>query len=164
MQIHRANIPHHFIADALADFRLWFFDLLVWVATFVTLPRSLRLFMQQETRTARRELRHLLAYATLADQTFKETPRRTWRPRALAHGFRFQYRKIQLRKIWTRGVRLRTRDDIRHILENFDKIVTRLRARFHQRIRIGDVMMVCAPCVTFITSAPAPAAEVADTS
>lgn len=164
MQIFRAHIPQTYIRAALGDLRLWFVDLLVWVAQFVTLPRDVRLFMQQELRTARSELRHLLAFAALADQPYRKCARRTLRPRALARGLRFQRRRGVYHKVWTRGVRLRTRDDIRHTLENFDRIVTRLRAQFHQRMRVGDVVMVCVPKHDFVTDAPTPAAETADTS
>ena len=46
-------IPQSYIREALADLRLWFFDLLVWIAQFVELPRDVRLYMQGELRTAR---------------------------------------------------------------------------------------------------------------
>ena len=150
-------IPQSYIRQALADLRLWFFDLLVWIAQYVTLPRDVRLFMQGELRTARGELRHLLAYAAMTDQPHRRIRNRPRPPRSLAQGFRFH-------RVWTRGVALRTRADIRTTLENFDKIVARLRAQFHAPMRAGTVVMVGVPTVRIVTNAPAPAAESADTS
>jgi len=157
-------IPQSYINQALADLRLWFFDLLVWIAQYVALPRDVRLFMQGELRTARSELRHLLAYAAMTEQPHRRIKNRPRPPRSLAQGFRFQRRMPRFHRVWTRGVTLRTRADIRATLENFDKIVARLRVQFHTPMRAGTVVMVCAPSVTFITNAPAPAAEAADTS
>ena len=157
-------IPQSYIREALADLRLWFFDLLVWIAQFVELPRDLRLFMQGELRTARSELRHLLAYAAMTDQPHRRARNRPRPPRSLARGFRFQRRMPRFHKLWTRGVKLRTRAEIRAALENFDKIVARLRVQFHAPMRAGTVVMVGVPNVHFTTNAPAPAAEAADTS
>ena len=157
-------IPQSYINQALADLRLWFLDLLIWIAQFVELPRDLRLFIQQELRTARSELRHLLAYAAMTEQPHRRIKNRPRPPRSLAQGFRFQRRMPRFHRVWTRGVTLRTRADIRATLENFDKVVTRLRVQFHAPMRAGTVVMVDAPSVRFITNAPARAAEVADTS
>ena len=157
-------IPQSYIQEALGELRLWFLDLLIWIAQFVELPRDVRLFMQGELRTARSELRHLLAYAAMTDQPHKRVRNRPRPPRSLAQGFRFQRRMPRFHKLWTRGVRLRSREDIRATLENFDNVVMRLRVQFHAPMRAGTVVMVCAPDVIFITSAPAPAAEAADTS
>jgi len=157
-------IPQSYIRQALADLRLWFFDLLVWIAQYVALPRDLRLFMQRELRTARSELRHLLAYAAMTDQPHRRSRNRPRPPRSLAQGFRFQRRMPRFHRVWTRGVTLHTREDIRATLENFDKVVTRLRVQFHAPMRAGTVVMVGAPTVLLITNAPAPAAEGADTS
>jgi len=157
-------IPQSYIRQALADLRLWFFDLLIWIAQFVELPRDVRLFMQGELRTARSELRHLLAYAAMTEQPHRRTRNRSRPPRSLAQGYRFQRRMPRFQRVWTRGVKLRTRADIRATLENFDKVVMRLRVQFHAPMRAGTVVMVCARNVRLITNAPAPAAESADTS
>ena len=157
-------IPQSYIRQALADLRLWFFDLLVWIAQYVALPRDVRLFMQGELRTARSELRHLLAYAAMTEQPYWRNRNRSRPPRSLAQGFRFQRRMPRFQRVWTRGVKLHTREDIRATLENFDKVVMRLRVKFHAPMRVGTVVMICAPDVRFITNALAPAAEAADTS
>ena len=50
-------IPQSYIQEKLADLRLWFFDLLTWIAQFIELPRELRLYMQRSLRIARSDLR-----------------------------------------------------------------------------------------------------------
>jgi hypothetical protein len=136
----------------------------VWIAQFVTLPRDVRLFMRRELRTARSELRRLLVFAAIAEMPFKSVRRGTLQPMAIPPGCRFRRATLHYHKIWARGVSLRTRADIRRVLENFDKVVARLRVLIRKRIRIGAVVMVRAPEVIFITDADAPAAEAADTS
>ena len=151
-------------ATAARELHLWLLQVLAWVATRVRLPRVLRLDFQDEIRKARRDIRVLIFLGMCSRMTFRrrDIGRFTRRPHGIAG---YQRRHARLLRIYTRGIPLRSLRDMRDALGNFDRTVQRAIARLPKLgVTPGAIVEVLAVMIALGASAPAPAAEAADTS
>ncbi len=164
MKVVRSKVTTQQIAETVRDLRLWFIEFVAWIAAYVPMPRSVRMYMRDEIHRARRDIRLTIALAMIAGMAVPVTQRWTSRPRGPALGWRMQRRRMNIMKIYTRGIRLRTIADMRRVLDNFDKVVARAKKRLPKRMKIAGLVLTRAPTVVRPPCAPAPAAEAADTS
>jgi hypothetical protein len=164
MKVVRSKITRDQIAETVRDLRLWFIEFVAWIAAYVPMPASVRRYMRDEIHRARRDIRLTIALAMIAGMCVPVTQRLTSRPRGPAPGWRMQRRRMNIMKIYTRGIRLRTISDMRRVLENFDKVVARAKKRLPKRMKIAGLVMTRAPVMVLADFGLAPAAEVADTS
>ena len=151
-------------AAAARELHLWLLQVLAWVATRVRLPRILRLDFQHEIRKARRDIRVLIFLGMCSRMTFRR--RDIGRIRFRPHGIDgYRRRRARLLRIYTRGIPLRTLRDMRDALSNFDRTVKRAIVRLPKLgVTPGAIVTVIAAAIASSTTAPAPAAEAADTS
>jgi len=152
------------IADALASLRLWFIQVVAWMAEFLPLPRDARLWLQQQLIHTRRDLRLMLASAIVAKMRIRKRPHALLNRRGPERGFRWRKRRPKSVHLFTRGIRLRTISDMRRVIDDFDAVVARAFARLPKALKGGIILMICAPTLVCSFIAPAPAAEAADTS
>ena len=54
------------IAEELAALRLWFLQIIAWIAEFAPLPRDARLWLQQQMIRIRSDIRLLIAAAVVS--------------------------------------------------------------------------------------------------
>ena len=151
-------------ATAARELHLWLLQVMAWVASRVRLPRILRLDFQDEIRKARRDIRVLIFLGMCSRMTFRrrDIGRITRRPHGVAG---YQRRHARLLRIYTRGISLRSLRDMRDALKDFDRTVKRAIARLPKNgVTPGAIVVVLAVSMALSTSAPAPAAEAADTS
>ena len=151
-------------ATAARKLHLWLLQVLAWVATRMRLPRILRLDLQDEIRKARRDIRVLIFLGMCSRMTFRRRDfgKFTRRPHGIV-GYR--RRRARLLRIYTRGIPLRTLRDMRDALAKFEKVVKCAIARLPKLgVAPGAVVTVSAVVIALGASAPATAAEAADTS
>jgi len=150
-------------AAAARDLHLWLLEVLAWLMARVPAPRFLRLDFQSDLRKARREIRTLIFLSMCSRMTFRvDRPTFTTRPQGIL-GYR--WRRLRLMHAYTRGIPLRTVRDMRDALKDFRRTVLRALANFPKKGAVqGAVVTVIAVTIARCTSAPAPAAEAADTS
>jgi hypothetical protein len=151
-------------ATAARELHLWLLQVMAWVASRVRLPRILRLDFQDEIRKARRDIRVLIFLGMCSRMTFhrRDIGTFTRRPHGIAG---YQRRHARLLRIYTRGIPLRTLREMRDALAKFDKVVKCAIARLPKRgVTPGAIVAVIAVRIALGASAPAPAAEAADTS
>jgi hypothetical protein len=150
-------------AAAARDLHLWLLQVVAWLMTHVRLPRAWRLEFQNDIRTARRDIRRLIFLSMCSRLTFRvDRPDVTRRP----HGvLGFQRRHARIVHAFTRGIPLRTVREMRDALATFDKVVKCAIARLPKNgATPGAIVGVMDVVLALSTSAPAPAAEIADTS
>ena len=164
MKVIRSKITQQQIAETVRDLRWWFIEFVAWIAAYMPMPAGVRKYMRDEIHRARRDIRLTIALAMIAGMAVPVTQRWTSRPRGPAPGFRMQRRRMNIMKIYARGIRLRTIADMRRVLENFDAVVARAKKRLPKRMKIAALVMTRAPVMVVVSCAPAPAAEAADTS
>ena len=120
--------------------RLWALDLLVWFAT-VTKWRPVRLRAQQELRFLRAEVRQILLShmaIELVDNLPKQRKRRAHVRERLGY-----YRSFK--RYVLRGIRLRTFDDAKCVLEHLEKNVARCVANFRAGMKVLGLLSGEAP-------------------
>jgi hypothetical protein len=150
-------------AAAARDLHLWLLQVVAWLMTHVRVPRAWRLEFQADIRTARRDIRRLIFLSMCSRMTFRmDRPQFTRRPNGVLG---YQRRHARIVHAFTRGVPLRTAQQMRDALKNFDKVVKCAIARLPKNGAVlGAVVTVVAVAIALGTNAPAPAAEAADTS
>jgi len=142
---------------------LWLLEVMAWLVARVRPPRFMRLDFQAEIRKARRDIRTLIFLSMCSRLTFR-VDRQTFTSRP--HGMRgYRRRHIRLLHAYTRGIALHTPREMRDALHDFDRTVKRALARLPKKGGVpGAIVTVTAVMIALCTSAPAPAAEAADTS
>jgi hypothetical protein len=150
-------------AAAARHLHLWLLQVVAWLITHVRLPRAWRLEFQADIRTARRDIRRLIFLCMCSRLTFRMD-----RPHVARHPngvLGYQRRRARIVHAFTRGIPLRTVAEMRDALAKFDKVVKCAIARLPKNGAVpGAVVTVLAVTIALSTSAPAPAAEAADTS
>ncbi|MBT9445482.1 MAG: hypothetical protein IV086_07285 [Hyphomonadaceae bacterium] len=144
--------------------RLWLLEIAVWLVEAIGF-REGRIALNRHRIEARRELRQLIFLMMCARMRFRKTDtRRRWmRPPSTPRGFRYAYRRIDMVRLYTRGIVLKTFAEMRRALDDLDTVVTRAIARVPKSVSTGRLVIVASmPVLHFIT--PTPAAEGADTS
>ncbi|MBL8558620.1 MAG: hypothetical protein JNM47_07865 [Hyphomonadaceae bacterium] len=149
------------------DLRLWVLTLVCWLAERVP-QRWLRLLLQQCIRDVRQDVKLLIFAKTLMRVRRRESAslHPFAQPAAISAppGFELRRRTTKTLKLVTRGIRLRTLRDIRHVIERIDSVVTRVLRRLPMTVLTHKLVAVRIPGCVFASCTPAPAAEAADTS
>ena len=157
----RQNIVE--IRTWIESLKLWILGALAWLAE-TTGSRALRLWVQTETRAARRTARgliFLLAFARIdAPQRRKDGGKIVRAPR----GFHYQRRRNNALRHFLRDVRLRTLGEIKAALDDIDAVVARVAKRVRWRARWGGLVMRAAPRDVVAPCVAAFCVDAADTS
>ena len=155
------------ISALQTDLRLWVLTLVAWLARHVP-SRWMRLLLQQSIRDARKDMRLLIFAKVLMRLRHRQVDHRhqVAQPAAISAppGFRLRRRRTKTLKLVTRGIRLRTLKDMRHVIDNFDAVVTRAFKRLPRDLRGGVLVMTCAQKPARASFNITPATEAADTS
>ena len=120
--------------------RLWVLELFAWwVLAFGT--RDERIGLRRDIRDARREVRELLFLTMVSRMTFQKRARRWMRPPSARVGFRYAQGRLNLIRLYTRGIRLGSLRDIRDVLNDFDRVVQNAMARVPKSISTGGLVI-----------------------
>ena len=164
MQIHlplRSSIETY--RAHVRSLRLWVLELFAWwVLSFGS--RAERIGLRRDIRDARREVRELLFLTMVSRMTFQKRARKWMRPPSARTGFRYAQRRLNLIRLYTRRIRLRSLRDIRDVLNDFERIVQGAIAWVPGAVCTGGLAIVAPPAPVFAFTAPAPATKGADTS
>ncbi|KAF0170182.1 MAG: hypothetical protein FD160_3888, partial [Caulobacteraceae bacterium] len=137
MQIHkplRSSIEK--FKTHVRSLRIWVLEVFAWwVLGFGT--REERIGLRRDIRDARREVRELIFLSMVSRMTFRKRARKWMRPPSARSGFRYAQRRLNLIRLYTRGIRLKTLRDIRDALNDFERIVQRAIARVPKSISTG---------------------------
>ena len=122
--------------------RLWLPEIAVWLAEAIGF-REGRITLNKHRLEARRELRQLIFLMMCQRMRFRKTDRRKrWlRPPSTPKGFRYAHRRLDMVRLYTRGIGLRTFADMRRALDDLDRIVTRAIARVPKSISTGRLIL-----------------------
>ncbi|KAF0175388.1 MAG: hypothetical protein FD160_3141, partial [Caulobacteraceae bacterium] len=124
------------IRTHVRSLRLWVLEVFAWwVLGFGT--REERLGLRRDIADARREVRELVFLSMVSRMTFQRRARRWMRPPSAHTGFRYAQRRLNLIRLYTRGIKLKTLRDIRDALNDFERIVQRAIARVPKSISTG---------------------------
>ena len=145
--------------------RLWLMEVAVWLAEAIGF-REGRIALNRHRIAARRELRELIFLMMCQRMRFRKADRRgRWmRPPSTPRGFRYARRRIDMVRLYTRGIALKTFAEMRRALDDLDAIVTRAIARVPKRVCTGRLVICTPPAVVDSFTARTPAAEGDDTS
>ncbi|MBL8558174.1 MAG: hypothetical protein JNM47_05600, partial [Hyphomonadaceae bacterium] len=141
-----------------------FLQIIAWVAEYAPLPRDARLWMQCQLRRVRSDIRLLIAAAVISRMRKVKRRRVQVHKRKLPRGYRWAARRSPAIGCITRGIRLRTLEDMRRALDDFDKVVDRALANLPRLRRSGVLVLTDAQKPAPIAFFIAPATEAADTS
>jgi hypothetical protein len=119
--------------------RLWVLELVAWWVLHCG-DRADRISMQRDIRAARREVRELVFLSMVSRMTFQRRARKWMRPPSARSGFRYAQRRLNLIRLYTRGIRLRTLRDIRDVLDDFERVVQRAIRRVPKFISTGRLV------------------------
>ena len=145
--------------------RLWLLEIAVWLVEAIGF-REGRIALNRHRLEARRELRELIFLMMCQRMRFRKTERRKrWqRPPSTPAGFRYAQRRIDMVRLYTRGIALKSFTHMRRALDDLDRIVERAIVRVPKSISTGRLALCAAPAPVFDFTAPTPATEGADTS
>ena len=145
--------------------RLWLLEIAVWLVEAIGF-REGRIALNRHRIEARRELRELIFLMICQRMRFRKTERRKrWiRPPSTPAGFRYAHRRLDMVRLYTRGIALRSFAQMRRTLDDLERIVARAIARVPKSISTGRLAICAAPVFQFWFTPPAHAPEGADTS
>ena len=145
--------------------RLWLLEIAVWLVEAIGF-REGRIALNRHRLEARRELRELIFLLMCQRMRFRKTDRRKrWtRPPSTPHGFRYAHKRLDMVRLYTRGIALKSFAQMRRTLDDLDAIVTRAIARVPRGVSTGRLAIIATPTPVSGFTGPAPATEGADTS
>ena len=122
--------------------RLWLLEIAVWLVEAIGF-REGRIALNRHRLEARRELRELIFLMMCQRMRFRKTERRRrWiRPPSIPAGFRYAHRRIDMVRLYTRGIALKTFAEMRRTLDDLDAAVTRAIARVPKSISTGRLIV-----------------------
>jgi hypothetical protein len=151
------------VSAHVRSLRVWVLELFAWwVLSFGN--RAERIDLRRDIRDARRETRELIFMTMVSRMTFQRCARRWMRPPSARAGFCYAQRRLNLIRLYTRGIRLRSLRDIRDVLNDFERVVQRAIGRVPKSFCTGRLAVVTAPSCVPGFMEPTPAPEGADTS
>jgi hypothetical protein len=160
LQQHRARI------DAYAQsLKLWLLALAGWLVMMMD-SRAGRIQLQHLIIEARQDVRVLIALQMglrLRIHAGRRCATGHGHPSA-PRGFRLQTRRGRRLRLFTRGVALRSLDDMQRVLRNIDAVATRALARLPQRLTRVSLVIAAAVADALGIAAITRAPEGADTS
>jgi hypothetical protein len=133
--------------------RLWVLELFAWWVLACG-SRADRIGLRRHVRDARSDVRDLIFMSMVARMTFQKRVQQWMRPPSARSGFRYARRRLNLIRLYTRGIKLRSLRDIRDVLNDFERVVERAIRRVPKVVCTGGLTIVSATW----TPAPAPAA------
>ena len=120
--------------------RLWVLEVYAWwVLGFGT--REERIGLRRDIADARREVRELVFLSMVSRMTFQRRARKWMRPPSARTGFRYAQRRLNLIRLYTRGLKLRSLRDIRDVLNDFERVVQRAIARVPKGVCTGRLII-----------------------
>ncbi len=122
--------------------KLWLLEIAVWLVEAIGF-REGRIALREMRIEARRELRQLIFMMMCQRMRFRKTERRKrWlRPPSTARGFRYAPRRLDMVRLYTRGIALRGFAEMRSALDDLDAIVTRAIARVPKSVSTGRLVL-----------------------
>lgn len=154
----------------IADIRTWIESLKLWILGAIacvadrTGSRELRLWVQRETRAARRCAKGLIFLMAFAQIDAPRRHKPNGRPLRAPRGFRSQRRRNNALRHFLRGVKLRTLGDIKAALDTIDAVAARVARRVRWRARYAGFVLCFAPRVSVVPLCADHCVEAADTS
>jgi hypothetical protein len=144
---------------------LWLMEVVAWLVEAIGF-REGRIALNKHRVETRRELRELILLMMCQRMRFRKTDnRRRWmRPPSAPAGFCYAHRRIDMVRLYTRGIALKSFAEMRRALDDLDGIVTRAIARVPKGVSTGRLVLIAAPTPVSGFTSPAPATEGADTS
>jgi len=152
MKVVRWKITQQQVTETVRDLRLWRIEFVEWIAAHRPMPASMRRYMRDEIPRARCDIRLAIALAMIAGMCVPVTQRWTSRPRGPTPGWRMQRRRMNIMKIYTRGIGLHTIADMLRALDNLEKLVARAKkepaqsdedGRARDDACVGEVLAAC---------------------
>jgi hypothetical protein len=110
--------------------KLWLVEILAWLVEAIGF-REGRIALNKHRIETRRELRELIFMMMCTRMRFRKTERRRrWmRPPSAPRGFRYAYRRLDMVRLYTRGIALKSFTQMRKVLDDLERIVERAIAR-----------------------------------
>jgi hypothetical protein len=122
--------------------RLWLLEIAVWMVEAIGF-REGRKALHGMRLEARRELRELIFLMMCAQMRFRKTEwRRRWlRPPSPPRGFRYAHRRLDMVRLYTRGIALKGFAEMRRALDHLHAIVERAIARVPKSMTTGKLVI-----------------------
>ena len=122
--------------------RLWLLEIAVWLVEAIGF-REGRIALNRHRIEARREVRELIFLMMCQQMRFRKTERRKrWmRPPSTPHGFRYAKRRLDMVRLYTRGIALKSFAEMRTALDDLDAIVARAIVRVPKSISTGRLLV-----------------------
>jgi hypothetical protein len=122
--------------------RLWLMEIAVWLVEAIGF-REGRIALNRHRVETRRELRELIFMMMCARMRFRRTERRRrWmRPPSTPRGFRYAQRSIDMVRLYTRGIALKTFAEMRRALDDLERIVERAIVRVPKSTTTGKLII-----------------------
>lgn len=154
----------------IAEIRTWIESLRLWILSALAClaawsgSRELRLWVQTETRAARRTARGLIFLLAFAQVDVPPRRKGGGKPLRAPRGFHYRRRRNNAVRHFLRDVRLRTLAEIKAALDDIDALAARVARRVRWRARWGGFVMRAAPCEQIAPCVNAFCVDAADTS
>jgi hypothetical protein len=122
--------------------KLWLVEIVAWMVEAIGF-REGRIALNKHRIETRREVRELIFLMMCAKMRFRKTERRQrWlRPPSTPPGFRYGYRRLDMVRLYTRGIALKSFAEMRRALDDLDAIVTRAIARVPKSTTTGRLVI-----------------------
>jgi hypothetical protein len=118
--------------------KLWLMEVVAWMVEAIGF-REGRIALNKHRVETRRELRELIFLMMCARMRFRKADRRQrWmRPPSAPRGVRYRCRRIDMVRLYTRGIALKSFAEMRRALDDLDRIVARAIARVPKSAATG---------------------------
>ncbi|MBT9447136.1 MAG: hypothetical protein IV086_15650 [Hyphomonadaceae bacterium] len=145
--------------------KLWLLEIAVWLVEAIRF-REGRKALHEMRVDARKELRQLIFLMMRARIRFRKQDRgRRWlRPPSTPRGFRYVRRRLDMVRLYTRGIALKSFAQMRRVLDDLDAVVTRAIGRVPKSVTTGRLVICAVLAVRLALKSVEPAPEGADTS
>jgi hypothetical protein len=122
--------------------RLWLVEILAWMVEAIGF-REGRIALNKHRVETRRELRELIFMMMCQRMRFRRTDRRQrWmRPPSTPVGFRYVERRVDIVRLYTRRIALRSFAQMRRALDDLDRIVDRAIKRVPKSTVTGRLLI-----------------------
>jgi hypothetical protein len=122
--------------------RLWLMEIVAWMVEAIGF-REGRIALNKHRMETRREVRELIFLMMCARMRFRKTEKRgRWmRPPSAPPGFRYVYRRLDMVRLYTRGIALKTFAEMRRALDDLERILERAIARVPRCTTTGRLVI-----------------------
>ncbi len=122
--------------------KLWLLEIAVWLVEAIGFSEG-RIALREMRIEARRELRQLIFMMMCQRMRFKKQDRRRrWmRPPSTPRGFRYASKRLDMVRLYTRGIALKSFAAMRSALDDLDKVVDRAMARVPKSTVTGRLVL-----------------------